>query len=105
MDEALLAVHDPGVVDAEVRILDDLTARGQGEDDGEGRRGDDVRVAEGLRGGLVAVDRIRVVDGVGELTDLLPPDLEGAGRRGKPPPKTTIGPPGRRATPRPPPPG
>ena len=51
VDEALLAVHDPRVVDAELGVADDLPARLEGQDDRERRRRDDVGMAERLRGG------------------------------------------------------
>ena len=50
-------------------------AAGRGDGDREGRRGEHVAVPERLRHRRVAVDRVRVADGVGELADLLAADL------------------------------
>ena len=61
-DEALVAVDDAGVVEAELGVESDLLGGAQGDDDREGRRRDDVGVAEGLGGRWVDVGRVGVAD-------------------------------------------
>src|SRR5690606_32295791 len=73
--ETLVAVHHPRVVKTQLGVVDDRVDGVQVDDRQERRRGDDVRVARGLRGRLVAAERAGVTDRVGELGDLFPTDF------------------------------
>lgn len=85
VDELLVAVHDPAVVETQLRIGDDLPRRLEGDREDERRRGDHVEVTERLRGVRIDVRRIGVTHRLGELADLLPADLVRLGRRIRPP--------------------
>ena len=61
--EALVAVDDAGEVDAGIRSGEQLGERVLLDDDGEGRRRDDIRVARGDRGVGVEVERAGREDG------------------------------------------
>src|SRR6266545_127217 len=73
--ELLLTVDDAPVVQPELRVVVDLLADPEREHDREGRDGRDVRVAGRAGGFLIVVDRIGLAHGLGELAELLTPDL------------------------------
>ena len=73
--ELLVAVHHPAVVQPELRVLDDLARRLEGDREDEGRRGDHIGVAERLGRLRVGVRGVGVPHRLGELADLLPADL------------------------------
>src|SRR5699024_6916088 len=75
--ELLLAVDDAGVVDARIRVRDVEGFAALRGDHRERRGGDDVRVAELLRGIRIEVRRMRGADGARELRDRLPAHVEG----------------------------
>ena len=75
VDEALVGVDHAGEVDAGVRVLDQLGVGALGDDDGEGRRGHQVGVAQGRGGFDVEVGGVGGLDRAGELADLLAADV------------------------------
>ena len=79
--EALVAVHDPAVVDAQLRVVDDRAAGRHGEHDRERRRRHNVGVAGGVGRGDVEVRGSSGPTADGELADLLAPDLVRRRRR------------------------
>jgi hypothetical protein len=78
-------VHDTVVVETQLGVADDLPRGLEGDREHERRRGDHIRVAEGLGGLGVRVGGVRVPHGLRELTDLLPADLVRVGGRVGPP--------------------
>src|SRR6266498_308477 len=73
--ELLLAVDNARVVQPQLRVGNDLLADPDCQYDREGGNSWDVGVASGARRLLVVVDRIGLAHGLGELAELLAPDL------------------------------
>ena len=81
VDELLLAVHDPAVVEGDVGVAEHHERGLEADHDREGGRRDDVGMAGGPGGVDVAVHRVVRADRGRELGDLRPADLvDGGGR-------------------------